>query len=93
MEAMLTEDSMSGTEAVAAGFANAFPAAELNEDVLAIAAGGQVPPDLQALNKRVVHRAMEGMGMRDACGPRPTSARSASTSARAGRTSRSCEPV
>jgi enoyl-CoA hydratase len=26
----------------------------------------KVPPDLQALNKRVVHRAMEVMGMRDA---------------------------
>ncbi|MCU1360851.1 MAG: putative enoyl-CoA hydratase, partial [Ilumatobacteraceae bacterium] len=25
----------------------------------------KVPPDLQALNKRVVHRAMEAMGMRD----------------------------
>jgi len=68
MEAMLTGDSMSGTEAVAAGFANrAFPPAELDEAVLAIAARVcKVPPDLQALNKRVVHRAMEGMGMRDA---------------------------
>ena len=68
MEAMLTGDSMSGTEAVAAGFANrAFPAAELDEAVLAIAVRvAKVPPDLQALNKRVVHRAMEGMGMRDA---------------------------
>ena len=25
----------------------------------------KVPPDLQAINKRVVHRAMEAMGMRD----------------------------
>ena len=68
MEAMLTGDSMSGTEAVAAGFRQPrLPAAELDEDVLAIAARvARVPPDLQALNKRVVHRAMEGMGMRDA---------------------------
>jgi len=68
MEAMLTGDSMSGTEAVVAGFANrAFPAAELDAAVLASAERvTKVPPDLQALNKRVVHRAMEGMGMRDA---------------------------
>lgn len=67
MEAMLTGDSMSGDEAVAAGFANrAFPAAELDARVLDIAIRvAQVPPDLQALNKRVVHRAMEAMGMRD----------------------------
>jgi enoyl-CoA hydratase len=68
MEAMLTGDSMTGTEAVAAGFANrAFPADQLGDEVLAIAARvAKVPPDLQALNKRVVHRAMEVMGMRDA---------------------------
>ncbi len=68
MEAMLTGDSMSGTEAVAAGFANrAFPVERLDDEVLAIAARvAKVPPDLQALNKRVVHRAMEIMGMRDA---------------------------
>ena len=67
MEAMLTGDSMSGTEAVAAGFANrSFPAADLEAEVLRIAERvAKVPPDLQALNKRVVHRAMEAMGMRD----------------------------
>ena len=67
MEAMLTGDSMSGAEAVAAGFANrAFPASRLDDEVLAIAQRvAKVPPDLQALNKRVVHRAMETMGMRD----------------------------
>jgi enoyl-CoA hydratase len=67
MEAMLTGDSMTGDEAVAAGFANrAFAADELDERVLEIAARvAKVPPDLQALNKRVVHRAMEAMGMRD----------------------------
>ncbi|MEZ5222731.1 MAG: enoyl-CoA hydratase-related protein [Ilumatobacteraceae bacterium] len=67
MEAMLTGDSMSGTDAVAAGFANrSFPAADLEAEVLRIAERvAKVPPDLQALNKRVVHRAMEAMGMRD----------------------------
>jgi enoyl-CoA hydratase len=67
MEAMLTGDSMTGLEAVASGFANrAFPAAELDEAVLRMALRvANVPPDLQALNKRVVHRAMEAMGIRD----------------------------
>jgi enoyl-CoA hydratase len=67
MEAMLTGDSMSGSEAVATGFANrAFPADELDAAVLEQASRvAKVPPDLQALNKRVVHRAMEAMGIRD----------------------------
>ena len=68
MEAMLTGDSMSGAAAVEAGFANrAFPLDDLEPAVLAVAARvAKVPPDLQALNKRVVHRAMEIMGMRAA---------------------------
>jgi len=67
MEAMLTGDSMTGDEAVASGFANrAFPTDKLDAEVLAIAERvAKVPADLQALNKRVVHRAMEAMGMRD----------------------------
>ena len=67
MEAMLTGDSMSGVDAVAAGFANrAFPAGDLDGAVLRMAVRvANVPPDLQALNKRVVHRAMEAMGIRD----------------------------
>ena len=67
MEAMLTGDSMSGDEAVEAGFANrAFAADELDDRVLDVALRvAKLPPDLQALNKRVVHRAMEAMGMRD----------------------------
>jgi enoyl-CoA hydratase len=67
MEAMLTGDSMTGVEAVEAGFANrSFPAEDLGAEVVAIAERvAKVPPDLQALNKRVVHRAMEAMGMRD----------------------------
>jgi enoyl-CoA hydratase/carnithine racemase len=67
MEAMLTGDSMTGGEAVASGFANrAYPAAELDDAVLQVAGRvAKVPPDLQALNKRVVHRAMEAMGIRE----------------------------
>jgi enoyl-CoA hydratase len=67
MEALLTGDSMNGPEAVEAGFANrSFPAADLDAAVLRIAERvAKVPPDLQALNKRAVHRAMEAMGMRD----------------------------
>ena len=67
MEAMLTGDSMTGTDAVEAGFANrAFPADRLDAELLDIAVRvAKVEPDLQAINKRVVHRAMEAMGMRD----------------------------
>ena len=67
MEAMLTGDSMTGIESVEAGFANrAFAANILDAEVLSIAERvAKVPPDLQALNKRVVHRAMDAMGMRD----------------------------
>jgi enoyl-CoA hydratase len=66
MEALLTGDSMSGLEAVAAGFANrAFPAMSLDEEVLAVAERvAKIPIDLLALNKRVAHRAMEAMGIR-----------------------------
>ncbi|HET6793972.1 MAG TPA: enoyl-CoA hydratase-related protein, partial [Acidimicrobiales bacterium] len=66
MEALLTGDSISGTEAVTAGFANAaHPADRLDEAVLEVAARVvRIPPDLLALNKRVVHRAMEAAGIR-----------------------------
>jgi enoyl-CoA hydratase len=66
MEAMLTGDSMDGDEAVAAGFANrAFAAEELDERVLEVATRvAKIPSELLALNKRVVHRAMEAAGMR-----------------------------
>ncbi len=66
MEALLTGDAMSGVDAVRTGFANrSFPAGELEQEVLAIATRiAQVPPDLLALNKRVVHRAMEAKGIR-----------------------------
>jgi enoyl-CoA hydratase len=67
MEMMLTGDALTGEEAVTAGFANrSFPADQLDAEVLAMASRvAKIPPDLQAINKRVVHRAMEAMGMRD----------------------------
>jgi enoyl-CoA hydratase len=66
MEAMLTGDAISGTEAAAIGVANrAYPEAELGERVLEIAARiALIDPDLLALNKRVIHRSMEAMGIR-----------------------------
>jgi len=68
MEMMLTGDSISGIEAVRMGFANrAFPADQLEDAVVSIARRvAKIPRDLQALNKRVVHRAMEVMGARAA---------------------------
>jgi enoyl-CoA hydratase len=68
MEMMVTGDSLTGVEAVEKGWANrAFPAAELEEQVLAIAARiAKMPPDIVQLNKRVVHRGMEIMGLRTA---------------------------
>lgn len=68
MELMLTGDSISGAEAARIGLVTrAYPAAELEARVLEIAARvAQVPSDLQQLNKRSVHRAMEIMGMRAA---------------------------
>lgn len=68
MEMMLTGDSISGVEAARMGFANrAFPAATLAQEVLTVASrAAKIPRELQALNKRVVHRAMEIMGARAA---------------------------
>ena len=66
MEALLTGDSMSGTEAAEWGFANrAHPAEELEGAVLAMAERvARIPLDLLALNKRSAHRAMDAMGIR-----------------------------
>ena len=68
MELMLTGDPITGVEAAEIGFANkAFDPHELDERVLAIAervAG--VPSDLQQINKRSVHRAMDVWGARAA---------------------------
>lgn len=68
MEMMLTGDGISGTEAAQKGFANrAFPAAALEEEVLKIAARvALIPTELNQINKRSVHRAMEAMGLRAA---------------------------
>ena len=68
MELMLTGDAIDGHQAVAMGFANrCFPAEQLEESVLEIAGRvAKVPVDLQQLNKRSIHRAMEAMGVRSA---------------------------
>ncbi len=66
MELMLTGDSISGLEAVRLGFANrAFPPEVLEAATLAMAERiAKVDPDLAQLNKRLVHRQMEAMGLR-----------------------------
>jgi enoyl-CoA hydratase len=68
MEMMVTGDSLTGVEAVEKGWANrAYPVDELDDAVLAIAKRiAKMPPDLVQLNKRVVHRGMEIMGLRTA---------------------------
>jgi len=68
MELMLTGDSVSGAEACRIGLANrCFANDELADRVLEIAGRiAKVPPELQQMNKRCVHRAMEIMGMRAA---------------------------
>jgi len=65
MEMMLTGDSISGVEAARRGWANAsFPADQLEAKVLDVARRiVGVPADLVQLNKRVVHRQMEIMGL------------------------------
>ena len=66
MEMMLTGDYVTGVEAVERGWANAaYPEDELEGAVLEIAERiAQVPAELLQMNKRVVHRQMEHMGMR-----------------------------
>ncbi|TFG97596.1 MAG: enoyl-CoA hydratase [Myxococcales bacterium] len=68
MEMMVTGDSISGIEAARLGWATrAYPAAELEERVVAMARRiATLPPDLVQLNKRAVHRQMEIMGFRTA---------------------------
>jgi enoyl-CoA hydratase len=68
MELMLTGDAMSGREAAEWGFATrSFPLDELDERTLDLAGrAAKVPVELQQLNKRSVHRAMEIMGARAA---------------------------
>jgi enoyl-CoA hydratase len=66
MELMLTGDSISGLEAVRLGFANrAWPLDQLEAETLAMAGRiAKVDPELTQINKRVVHRQMEAMGIR-----------------------------
>ncbi len=68
MELMMTGDSMTAEEAVAWGFANrVFKADEIEEKVLDIAERvAKVPTELQQINKRAMHRALEIMGYRAA---------------------------
>jgi enoyl-CoA hydratase len=68
MEAVLTGDSMSGSEAVTAGFANrAYPEHELDQRVIDLAVRiAKIPHDILACNKRAVHRSLEVMGVRNA---------------------------
>ena len=68
MEMMLTGDAIDGKQAVAVGFANrAWPAEELEAAVLERAQRvAAIPSDLNQINKRSVHRAMEIMGVRTA---------------------------
>ena len=68
MEMMLTGDAIDGKTAAQVGFANrAYPAMTLEEEVVAIAQRiALVPTDVQQMNKRSVHRAMEIMGLRAA---------------------------
>jgi enoyl-CoA hydratase len=65
MEMMVTGDSISGVEAARLGWANAsVPERDLEAHVLGVAQRiSTVPPDLVQLNKRVVHRQMEIMGL------------------------------
>jgi enoyl-CoA hydratase len=68
MEFMLTGDAVDGIEAARMGLANrSYPLEDLEEAVLGVAERvAKIPSDLQQLNKRTVHRAMEIMGMRAA---------------------------
>ena len=68
MEMMLMGDAIDGIEAVRVGFANhAFAESDLDAEVLRIAERvAKIPTDVQQLNKRSVHRAMEIMGLRAA---------------------------
>ena len=67
MEMMLTGETISGKEAARNGFANkSFSIDVLSQEVENIANKvAKVPSDIQAINKRSIHRQMEIMGMRD----------------------------
>jgi enoyl-CoA hydratase len=65
MEMMLTGDSLSGVECARLGWANeSVPSDQLEQKVLDVAKRiTGVPLDLSRLNKRLVHRQMEIMGL------------------------------
>jgi enoyl-CoA hydratase len=67
MEMMLTGETISGEEAAINGFANkSFSEDVISKEVEKIANKiSKVPSDIQAINKRSIHRQMEIMGMRD----------------------------
>jgi enoyl-CoA hydratase len=66
MEMMITGDSITGDQAVELGWANrAFPEADLDAEVLKVAERiALIPSDIVQLNKRLVHRQMDAMGLR-----------------------------
>ena len=66
MDMMVTGDSINGIEAVAEGWANkCFPADQLDAETIKYAERiAALPPEVVQLNKRVVHRQMDYMGMR-----------------------------
>jgi enoyl-CoA hydratase len=68
MEIMLTGGEMLGPEAVMIGWANrSFPVDQLDAEVLAVAETiAATASDLMAINKRLVHRQAEIMGVRSA---------------------------
>jgi enoyl-CoA hydratase len=68
MEIMLTGEDLTADEAVSIGWANkAFPADELDDSVLDVARRiAAVATDLAQINKRLVHRQAEIMGVRSA---------------------------
>jgi len=68
MEIILTGDDLTGVEAAAIGWANkAFPAADLDAAVLDVAERvASVESDLAQINKRLIHRQAEVMGVRAA---------------------------
>lgn len=68
MEMMLTGDAINGQQAAEKGFANrAFPADALEAGVMDIARRvALIPTELNQINKRSVHRAMEAQGLRAA---------------------------
>jgi enoyl-CoA hydratase len=68
MEMMVTGDAITGIEAAQLGWANrAVPADDLEATVLEVASRiVKIPPDVAQINKRIVHRGMEIMGLRTA---------------------------